>query len=53
MGIGIGFFLYLIPIILLALVIRWIRLIMLNSEKQVNQNKEIIKHLRELNEKKD
>jgi hypothetical protein len=53
LGIGIGAFLYLIPIILVALVIRWIRLIKLNSEEQVKQNKEIITLLRELGEKKD
>ncbi|MDV2684019.1 hypothetical protein RYX56_06490 [Alkalihalophilus lindianensis] len=53
MGIGIGTFLYLIPIILVALVIRWIRLIMLNSDEQVKQNIEIITLLREIKEKKD
>ncbi len=53
MGIGVGILIYLIPIILVAFVIRWIRLIMLNSEEQVQQNKEIITLLTELKEKKN
>ncbi|MBP3951667.1 hypothetical protein [Bacillus suaedae] len=51
MGESIVVLLYLIPIILVALVIRWIRIIMLNSEEQVKQNQEIITLLRELKEK--
>ncbi|WP_431026706.1 hypothetical protein [Lysinibacillus sp. LZ02] len=41
----------LIPIILAAFVLRWIRIMKLNSETQIEQNKEIIRLLKELTEK--
>lgn len=42
---------YLLPLIILALMIRWIRLIKLNSEIQVEQNKQIIKLLQQIENK--
>jgi hypothetical protein len=53
MGMGPMIVFYLIPIVLVALVIRWIRLIKLNSEEQIQQNREIISLLKEINESKD
>ncbi|SOC44562.1 hypothetical protein [Ureibacillus acetophenoni] len=38
----------LIPILLVTLLIRWVRIIRVNSEIQVEQNKEIITLLKEL-----
>ena len=40
--------LYGLPIIIVALLIRWIRFIKENSDLQVEQNKEIISLLREI-----
>ncbi|GEL77174.1 hypothetical protein [Tenuibacillus multivorans] len=37
---------YLLPVILVAFIIRWIRLIRLNTEKQIQQNEEIIELLK-------
>ena len=41
-----------IPIVLVALLLRWIRIIRLNNEIQIEQNKEIISLLKEIAEKK-
>ncbi|HWL23776.1 MAG TPA: hypothetical protein VNR38_08505 [Ureibacillus sp.] len=41
----------LIPLLLIVFVIRWIRIIRLNSEIQIQQNKEIISLLKEIAEK--
>ncbi|MDD1503910.1 hypothetical protein PVA17_14275 [Lysinibacillus sp. CNPSo 3705] len=38
----------LIPILLVALVLRWVRIIRVNSEIQIEQNKEIISLLKEM-----
>ncbi len=42
MGDIIGTFFMLIPILILAFAFRWIRQIRFNSEKQIEQNNEII-----------
>ncbi|MBA2176120.1 hypothetical protein H0266_14580 [Halobacillus locisalis] len=42
-----------IPVILVAFLIRWIRLIKVNSDIQVEQNKEIIALLKEKNHTSD
>ena len=42
----------LIPILLVALVLRWVRIIRINSEIQIEQNKEIISVLKEIADKK-
>ncbi|MBL4953714.1 hypothetical protein RCG24_11460 [Neobacillus sp. OS1-32] len=42
----------LLPLILFAFVLRWIRLIKINSEIQVDQNKKIISLLEELKNNK-
>jgi len=41
----------LLPLLIVAFFIRWVCLIKINSDKQVEQNKEIIGLLRTLNEK--
>ena len=41
-----------IPILLVALVLRWVRIIRINSEVQIEQNKEIISILKEIVEEK-
>ncbi|WP_368505038.1 hypothetical protein AB3N04_05155 [Alkalihalophilus sp. As8PL] len=53
MGIGSMIVFYIVPVVLVALVIRWIRLIKVNSEEQVQQNKEIITLLEEIRQRKD
>ncbi|MFY3791931.1 hypothetical protein ACOQFO_09595 [Ureibacillus sp. MALMAid1270] len=45
----IGSLFTIIPILLVALLIRWVRIIRVNSEIQIEQNKEIIALLKELN----
>lgn len=52
MEMGIGILLYLLPIILLAFVIRWIREIKINSEEQVRQNLKLIEILEEIKKNK-
>ncbi len=47
----IGALFALIPILLVALVLRWVRIIRMNSEIQTEQNKEIISLLKEINKK--
>jgi hypothetical protein len=47
----IGSMAVLIPIILGAFVLRWIRIIRLNSEQQTQQNKEIIALVQKLADK--
>lgn len=42
---------YLLPLLILALIVRWIRHIKINSEIQVEQNKEMIKLLQEIENK--
>lgn len=42
----------LIPILLVALILRWVRIIRINSEIQIEQNKEIISVLKEIADKK-
>jgi ribosomal protein L30/L7E len=51
MGSLFGFLFSLLPLLILAFVLRWIRLVKINSEKQVEQNKEIIGLLRDINQK--
>lgn len=46
----IGIFVSLLPLIILAFVLRWIRIIKINSEIQVEQNKEMINLLHQINE---
>ena len=41
------------PLIIAALVVRWIRIIKNNSDEQVTQNKEIIALLKDLKIRKD
>lgn len=41
----------LLPLLIVAFFIRWVRLLKINSDKQVEQSKEIIELLRSLNEK--
>lgn len=41
----------LIPILLVALLLRWVRIIRVNSEIQIEQNKEIIYLLKEIEKK--
>ncbi len=50
MGDIIGTFFMLIPIFIVAFAFRWIRQIRLNSEKQIEQNNEIIALLKESRE---
>lgn len=45
--------LYGFPLIIAAMVVRWIRMIKTNSDEQVLQNKEIIALLKELKIRKD
>ena len=45
----IGSLFTIIPILLVALLLRWVRIIRVNSEIQIEQNKEIIALLKELN----
>jgi len=45
--------LYGFPLIIAAMVVRWIRIIKNNSDEQVTQNKEIIALLKELKIRKD
>ncbi|MGB6409531.1 MAG: hypothetical protein WBF39_18810 [Planococcus donghaensis] len=47
MGDIIGTFFILIPIFIVAFAFKWIRQIRLNSEKQIEQNNEIIALLKE------
>jgi ribosomal protein L30/L7E len=53
MGMGslFGFLFSLLPLLILAFVLRWIRLLKINSERQVEQNEEIIGLLRNINQK--
>ncbi|SOC41593.1 hypothetical protein [Ureibacillus acetophenoni] len=44
----IGTFFALIPILLIALVLRWIRILRVNSEIQIEQNKQIIALLKDI-----
>ncbi|WP_197061387.1 hypothetical protein [Halobacillus sp. BBL2006] len=44
----IGAIIYLLFILLLAFVIRWIRMIKKNTDKQVEQNEELLALLKEL-----
>lgn len=37
----------LFPVLIMAMVVRWVRMIRVNSEKQIQQNKEIISLLKE------
>lgn len=46
-----GMILALLPIVVVVFVLRWIRLIYQNSEKQVEQNEKIINLLMEIKEK--
>ena len=48
----IGLLFALIPILLVALVLRWVRIIRINSDLQIEQNREMIAILREIQEKK-
>ncbi|WP_179966064.1 hypothetical protein [Lysinibacillus antri] len=48
----VGLLFPLIPILLAALLLRWVRIIRINSEIQIEQNKEIISLLKDLAEKK-
>ena len=48
----IGLLFALIPIVLVALVLRGVRIIRINSDLQIEQNKEMIAILREIAEKK-
>lgn len=41
----------LIPILLVALLLRWVRIIRVNSEVQIEQNKEMISLLKELSKR--
>lgn len=45
---GIGILINLIVVLVIALVIRWIRIIKINSEEQIQQNKELITLLKEI-----
>ncbi|MED2036903.1 hypothetical protein P4V58_06620 [Bacillus wiedmannii] len=47
----IGFLISMIPLLLIILVLRWVRFIYQNSEKQVEQNEKIIELLTEIKEK--
>ncbi|CAM5222874.1 YvrJ-like protein OS=Ureibacillus acetophenoni OX=614649 GN=SAMN05877842_12134 PE=4 SV=1 [Ureibacillus acetophenoni] len=49
----IGSLFTIIPILLVALIIRWVRIIRVNSEIQIEQNKEIIALLKEINMKNE
>ncbi|MDV2682864.1 hypothetical protein RYX56_00605 [Alkalihalophilus lindianensis] len=53
MGIGSIIVFYLVPIVLVALVIRWVRLIKVNSDEQVQQNKQIITLLEDIRKRKN
>lgn len=44
----IGLLFALLPVLLVALVLRWIRIIRINSDLQIEQNKEIISLLKEI-----
>ncbi|EJQ41650.1 hypothetical protein A6279_09030 [Bacillus wiedmannii] len=46
-----GMILALLPIVVVVFVLRWIRFIYQNSEKQVEQNEKIINLLMEIKEK--
>ncbi|MEN1936776.1 hypothetical protein AAIE21_14540 [Paenibacillus sp. 102] len=50
---SIGAVFVLIPILLIAFVFRWIRLIYLNSEEQLKQNEKMIRLLEEIKEKNE
>ena len=47
MGDFIAAFFILIPIFIAAIALRWVRILRLNSEKQIQQNEEIISLLKE------
>lgn len=47
MGDAIATFALLIPLFIAAIALRWVRMIRLNSEKQIQQNEEIISLLKE------
>ncbi|WP_298831338.1 hypothetical protein [uncultured Planococcus sp.] len=47
MGDFIGAIFILIPIFIAAIALRWVRILRLNSEKQIQQNEEIISLLKE------
>ncbi|ENQ3080247.1 hypothetical protein ACEOWG_003532 [Bacillus cereus] len=44
----IGFLFTLLPVLMLAFVFRWIRLMYINSEEQLKQNKQIISLLSDI-----
>ncbi|WP_186759567.1 hypothetical protein [Planococcus sp. CPCC 101016] len=41
----------LFPVFIVAMAVRWVRMIRINSEKQIQQNKEIISLLKENKER--
>jgi hypothetical protein len=47
----IPFIFSLLPLLLVAFVLRWIRLIKANTDIQVNQNKKVLELLNDINEK--
>ena len=46
-----GMIIALLPILIVVFVLRWVRFIYQNSEKQVEQNEKIIEQLMEIKEK--
>lgn len=48
----VGSLLALLPIVIVVFVLRWVRFIYQNSEKQVEQNEKIIELLMEIKEQK-
>ncbi len=48
-----GILLTVITILIVALLIRWVRIIRVNSEIQIEQNKEIVSLLKELSKKNE
>lgn len=44
----VGFVFMIIPLVLMAFVLRWIRFIYVNTDKQTKQNEEIIALLKEI-----
>lgn len=49
----IGFLISILPLLLILLIIRWIRFIYQNSEKQVEQNEKIIELLTDIKEQNE
>ncbi|TCW59262.1 hypothetical protein EC917_101522 [Bacillus thuringiensis] len=48
-----GFLISMIPLLLIILVLRWVRFIYQNSEKQVEQNEKIIELLTDIKEQNE